>query len=79
MQSADLYSSTAPAPVPAQAAYSRFFQRLHRRYAEELALLPPGPPTRASMEAALAVLMARGPGGAAGLGVALRILRQIVM
>ena len=79
MQSADLSSSTAPAPVPAQAAYSRFFQRLHRRYAEELALLPPGPPTRASMEAALAVLMARGPGGAAGLGMALRILRQIVM
>ena len=29
------------------AAHSRFFQRLHRRYGTDLALLPPGPPVRA--------------------------------
>ncbi|HBK01277.1 MAG TPA: hypothetical protein DDZ62_15850, partial [Delftia acidovorans] len=46
--------------VPAQAAYSRFHQRLHRRYGHELSLLPPGPPERASMEHALAALLERG-------------------
>lgn len=75
MQIAD---SSAPASDNAAgrpAAQSRFFQRLHRRYTEELALLPPGPPTRASMEQALALLRQRGH----DTGAALRILRQIVM
>lgn len=69
---------SVPASEPAGArlaAHSRFFQRLHRRYAEELALLPPGPPTRASMEQALDRLRQRG----LDTGAALRVLRQLVM
>ncbi len=61
--------------VPAQAAYSRFHQRLHRRYGDELSLLPPGPPERASMEQALSALLERG----LDLSAALRVLRQLVM
>ncbi|KAB2899130.1 MAG: bifunctional [glutamate--ammonia ligase]-adenylyl-L-tyrosine phosphorylase/[glutamate--ammonia-ligase] adenylyltransferase, partial [Burkholderiaceae bacterium] len=69
---------SVPASEPAGArlaAHSRFFQRLHRRYAEELALLPPGPPTRASMEQSLDRLRQRG----LDTGAALRVLRQLVM
>ncbi len=58
-----------------QAGYSRFHQRLHRRYADELALLPPGPPDRASMELALAALQQKGLDLSSGL----RVLRQLVM
>ncbi|CAB5700955.1 Glutamate-ammonia-ligase adenylyltransferase [Delftia tsuruhatensis] len=61
--------------VPAQAAYSRFHQRLHRRYGDELSLLPPGPPERATMEQALEALLHRGLDLSAGL----RVLRQLVM
>ncbi|WP_199665466.1 bifunctional [glutamate--ammonia ligase]-adenylyl-L-tyrosine phosphorylase/[glutamate--ammonia-ligase] adenylyltransferase [Simplicispira hankyongi] len=57
------------------AAHSRFFQRLHRRYAAEMALLPTGMPVREAMETALAALRAQGH----ALPVALRILRQIVL
>ncbi|MFT3812883.1 MAG: bifunctional [glutamate--ammonia ligase]-adenylyl-L-tyrosine phosphorylase/[glutamate--ammonia-ligase] adenylyltransferase [Acidovorax sp.] len=57
------------------ANHSRFFQRLHRRYEAEMALLPPGPPTHESMGQALALLRGRG----LDLGAALRVLRQIVM
>src|SRR3990167_1378395 len=42
------------------AAHSRFFQRLHRRYGADLDLLPPGAPVRATMEATLDALHARG-------------------
>ncbi|WP_287965119.1 bifunctional [glutamate--ammonia ligase]-adenylyl-L-tyrosine phosphorylase/[glutamate--ammonia-ligase] adenylyltransferase [Diaphorobacter sp.] len=55
--------------------YSRFHQRLHRRYQAELALLPPGVPTRETMTQACDALLARGH----DLGAALRILRQLVM
>ncbi|WP_312131546.1 bifunctional [glutamate--ammonia ligase]-adenylyl-L-tyrosine phosphorylase/[glutamate--ammonia-ligase] adenylyltransferase, partial [Diaphorobacter nitroreducens] len=55
--------------------YSRFHQRLHRRYQAELALLPPGAPTRETMAQACDALLARGH----DLGAALRILRQLVM
>lgn len=55
--------------------YSRFHQRLHRRYQAELALLPPGVPTRETMAQACDALLARGH----DLGAALRILRQLVM
>lgn len=55
--------------------YSRFHQRLHRRYQAELALLPPGVPTRETMAHACDALLARGH----DLGAALRILRQLVM
>ena len=56
-------------------AGSRFFQRLQRRYASQLPLLPAGAPTPASIAATFATLRAQGnPPGAA-----LRILRQLVM
>ncbi|MFD0667832.1 bifunctional [glutamate--ammonia ligase]-adenylyl-L-tyrosine phosphorylase/[glutamate--ammonia-ligase] adenylyltransferase [Ramlibacter sp. MAHUQ-53] len=56
-------------------AHSRFVQRLRRRYAGELALLPPGPPTHATMAAAWEALRPR----CEDTGTALRILRQLVM
>ena len=55
--------------------YSRFLQRLHRRYGAELSLLPPGPPTRDSLTAAYAALQAKGLDTSA----ALRVLRQITL
>ncbi|MES2183782.1 MAG: bifunctional [glutamate--ammonia ligase]-adenylyl-L-tyrosine phosphorylase/[glutamate--ammonia-ligase] adenylyltransferase [Pseudomonadota bacterium] len=57
------------------AGYTRFVQRLRRRYGDLLALLPPGEPVRATMTEALAVLRSSGH----GTGSALRILRQLVM
>ena len=59
----------------ADASHSRFFQRLHRRYADQLALLPPGPPLRETMEPTLQQLLGQG----SDLGAALRILRQLVL
>jgi len=56
-------------------SHSRFAQRLRRRYAGELALLPPGAPTAEAMAVAYGVLRARGH----DTGTALRILRQLVM
>lgn len=69
-------SSVVPssAVVPATAAYSRFFQRLARRYAAELHLLPAGVPDRSRMAATLAQLRPQYE-----LGAALRILRQLVL
>lgn len=73
--------SSAPSPcatIPTsdgQAEHSRFFQRLHRRYGQDLALLPPGAPTRATMEEAMAALRARG----VDMASALRTVRQLVM
>ena len=55
--------------------YSRFVQRLHRRYADELPLLPPGPPSRDSLSAAYAALQSRGLDTSA----ALRVLRQLTL
>ena len=46
------------APSEGLAEHSRFFQRLHRRYEQDLPLLPPGAPTRALMEQTLAALRA---------------------
>jgi glutamate-ammonia-ligase adenylyltransferase len=66
----------AGAAVAPLSGYSRFAQRLRRRYAGELALLPPGEPDAASMAAAYEALLA-----SRGLDVpsALRVLRQLVM
>jgi glutamate-ammonia-ligase adenylyltransferase len=65
-----------PQPVGAVLAeHSRFFQRLHRRYDNDLHLLPPGAPVWAMMEQAYDALRARG----SDTGVALRVLRQLVM
>lgn len=57
------------------AEHSRYVQRIRRRYAGELDLLPPGAPDHAVMTAALAALRERG----LDLGAALRVLRQLVM
>jgi [glutamine synthetase] adenylyltransferase / [glutamine synthetase]-adenylyl-L-tyrosine phosphorylase len=66
----------APADAkPALSSHSRFAQRLRRRYAAELPLLPAGAPNRALMAGAYGTLQARGH----DTGTALRILRQLVM
>ncbi|MCB1973260.1 MAG: glutamine-synthetase adenylyltransferase, partial [Burkholderiaceae bacterium] len=57
------------------AAHSRFFQRLHRRYGAELALLSAGTPVLQRMQETLQALRTRGH----DLPSALRILRQLVM
>jgi glutamate-ammonia-ligase adenylyltransferase len=57
------------------ATHSRLVQRLRRRYAELLPVLPPGPPVRDSMEQALVTLRER----LGELGAALRVLRQLVI
>ena len=58
-----------------EAAYSRFVQRVRRRYASELDCLPPGAPVHASMQACLAQLLERG----LAMPAALRVLRQLVL
>ena len=60
---------------PQLSSYSRFVQRLRRRYEQELALLPPGAPDRPRIEQAYAALRERGQ----AVGDALRITRQLVM
>ena len=55
--------------------FSRFAQRLRRRYGAELLLFPPGVPNRSLMELTYAALRQRGD----DTGTALRILRQVVM
>ena len=55
--------------------YSRFVQRIRRRYEAERALLMPGEPKRAGMESALIALRKQG----LGTGAALRVLRQLVI
>ncbi|WP_027994810.1 bifunctional [glutamate--ammonia ligase]-adenylyl-L-tyrosine phosphorylase/[glutamate--ammonia-ligase] adenylyltransferase [Simplicispira psychrophila] len=74
MQTAHL-DSTAPEVHCPAAAYSRFFQRLHRRYGAQLSFLEPGAPVRSRMASTLAALEARGN----DVGTALRILRQLVL
>ncbi|ABM60523.1 bifunctional [glutamate--ammonia ligase]-adenylyl-L-tyrosine phosphorylase/[glutamate--ammonia-ligase] adenylyltransferase [Verminephrobacter eiseniae] len=64
----------AAAFVPG-AGQSRLYQRLQRRYASELPLLPPGAPVPATMAAACDALRARGY----DTGGALRVLRQLVL
>jgi glutamate-ammonia-ligase adenylyltransferase len=68
-------STELSAPLLAASGYSRFVQRIRRRYAEELALLPPGAPERAGMQITYDALRARG----LDTGAALRVLRQLVM
>ena len=54
---------------------SRFIQRLHRRYAREMSLLPAGTPDAAGFESAFAALKNDGH----PTGAALRILRQVTL
>jgi glutamate-ammonia-ligase adenylyltransferase len=71
-------NGAACAPTSASdrlAEHSRFVQRIRRRYAHELALLPPGPPVHASMGECLTRLRERG----LPVPAALRVLRQLVM
>ncbi len=56
-------------------SHSRFVQRLRRRYADWLPLLPEGPPVHATLASAYAAVRERAP----DTGTALRILRQLVM
>ncbi|NQW93972.1 MAG: bifunctional [glutamate--ammonia ligase]-adenylyl-L-tyrosine phosphorylase/[glutamate--ammonia-ligase] adenylyltransferase, partial [Polaromonas sp.] len=56
-------------------AYSRFVQRIRRRYDAQRTLLAPGEPKRAIMDAALLALRAQGLDTSA----ALRVLRQLVI
>ena len=64
-----------PAGAADSAVHSRLVQRLRRRYADELAALPAGAPTRDTMLACLEVLNGQGH----DLSARLRILRQLVM
>uniref|UniRef100_UPI00313777A0 hypothetical protein n=1 Tax=Polaromonas sp. YR568 TaxID=1855301 RepID=UPI00313777A0 len=71
-------SSVAPAamaPAALASDYSRFIQRIRRRYTAETPLLADGAPVRASMQAMLDALLARG----LEAGAAMRVLRQVVM
>ncbi|HEY4066173.1 MAG TPA: bifunctional [glutamate--ammonia ligase]-adenylyl-L-tyrosine phosphorylase/[glutamate--ammonia-ligase] adenylyltransferase, partial [Burkholderiaceae bacterium] len=65
----------AAAAGGATAEYSRFVQRIRRRYGAELALLPPGLPTRAAIDALIERLLADGR----ALPSALRVARQLVL
>ena len=66
--------NSVPCMVDAS-GYSRFVQRIRRRYEAQRTLLQPGEPTRTSMESALLALRAQG----LDTGAALRVLRQLVI
>ncbi|MEP6588070.1 MAG: glutamine-synthetase adenylyltransferase, partial [Polaromonas sp.] len=59
----------------ASSAYSRYVQRIRRRYAGQMPLLAAGEPVRATMQTTLDALLASG----LETGAALRVLRQLVM
>jgi len=72
-----MYLSLSP-PAQAQSkasAYSRYVQRIRRRYVDQLPFLTPGAPSLGSMQSSLVVLRQSG----LGTGAALRVLRQLVM
>jgi [glutamine synthetase] adenylyltransferase / [glutamine synthetase]-adenylyl-L-tyrosine phosphorylase len=60
---------------PGGAHHSRFVQRVRRRYAAELALLPPGLPVRETLQQGFDALQAGGLPQTA----ALRVLRQLAL
>ncbi|MEO5658759.1 MAG: bifunctional [glutamate--ammonia ligase]-adenylyl-L-tyrosine phosphorylase/[glutamate--ammonia-ligase] adenylyltransferase [Polaromonas sp.] len=66
---------TPVAEVDNTSAYSRYVQRIRRRYAAQMALLPAGEPVRTTMQTTLAALLASG----LETGAALRVLRQLVI
>ena len=63
-----------PSSLPHLSAYSRLVQRLRRRYANELHLLPEGAPVLATMQACFEALRRTH-----NCADALRMLRQLVM
>ncbi len=62
-------------PIPAEAAHSRFVQRIRRRYAAELPLLPSGLPDGPAITALVQQLQHSGR----DLNAALRVARQLVL
>ena len=66
---------TDPVPLLDLASHSRFWQRLHRRYADLLSVLPPGLPNRERLTETLSALQGRG----LPLDAALRVLRQLTL
>jgi glutamate-ammonia-ligase adenylyltransferase len=62
-------------PLQAYADHSRFVQRIRRRYAQELPLLPPGLPRREIIAALVEQLQS----GGRPLASALRVARQLVL
>jgi glutamate-ammonia-ligase adenylyltransferase len=72
-----LEALTVPAPLVALAfaEHSRFVQRIRRRYAAELALLPPGLPRRDAVTALVQLLQ----NGGRTLPSALRVARHLVL
>ena len=69
------HDATALHPGANVAEHSRFVQRIHRRYAPDLAVLPPGLPQASSLNAAWQGLQARG----LSPSDALRVLRHLVL
>ncbi len=67
---------SSPPALQALAAHSRYVQRIRRRYAAELPLLPAG---AAPDAAAITALVQRLQGGGRDLPSALRVARQLVM
>jgi glutamate-ammonia-ligase adenylyltransferase len=70
-----LFEEGAPPQAPALASHSRFVQRIRRRYAGELALLPPGAPDFDALTALVHRLCA----GGRTLPSALRVARQLCL
>ncbi|MBG6076799.1 bifunctional [glutamate--ammonia ligase]-adenylyl-L-tyrosine phosphorylase/[glutamate--ammonia-ligase] adenylyltransferase [Polaromonas sp. CG_9.11] len=66
---------TPPDASPDASSYSRFVQRIRRRYAEQMPLLATGAPLRPAMQSALDALLSSG----LDTGAALRVLRQLVL
>ncbi|MFG6467909.1 bifunctional [glutamate--ammonia ligase]-adenylyl-L-tyrosine phosphorylase/[glutamate--ammonia-ligase] adenylyltransferase [Roseateles sp. BYS87W] len=62
------------ATFPVLAEHSRYVQRVRRRYGAELALLPPGLPDRAVIDALITTLLGNRP-----LASALRVARHLVL
>ena len=65
--------------IPPKASYSRFRQRIERRYADLWTLLPPGIPNRETLHIAFDALCTHNPALRADPGAVLRMLRQWVM
>jgi [glutamine synthetase] adenylyltransferase / [glutamine synthetase]-adenylyl-L-tyrosine phosphorylase len=72
---APLGHGVPPLGVSDAHGYSRFVQRLHRRYADVLPWLAPGAPTRESLAAGFSALLQTGLDTSA----ALRVLRQLTL
>jgi len=71
----ELHSPVTPGSPAALAEYSRYVQRIRRRYAADLASLPPGVPDAA----VITDLVARLQAGGRALPSALRVARQLVI